>query len=143
MPKPKPNRLKLATTPTKTPRATVPRVLFVDDIPQLPHSLIRLLPCHVDAVVVTSGLRAIRELERGTFDLVVADLEMPGLSGADLLILVKERWPATRRILLTGHTSGALLERATAYSEATLDKILSREILTETICRLATEPRKT
>ena len=137
---PKAKRLKLAPT-QKTPRATVPRILFVDDQPQLPHAIIRLLPCHVDSVVVTSGLRAIRELERGVFDLVVADLQMPGLTGSDLLILIKERWPATRRMLLTGHTSGVLLERATVYSEATLDKVLATEILTETICRLATEPR--
>jgi CheY-like chemotaxis protein len=101
-----------------------------------------LLPCHIDAVVVTSGLHAIRKLERGSFDLVVADLEMPGLSGADLLLIVKERWPASRRILLTGHTSGHLLERAAAYADAVLDKILSREIISETICRLAIEPRK-
>jgi DNA-binding NtrC family response regulator len=92
-------------------------------------------------VIVSSALKAIRELERGVFDLVVSDLEMPGLKGSDLLRMVAERWPATRRLLLTGHTSGALLEASADYADEIVDKILAHEIITATICRLATTPR--
>jgi DNA-binding NarL/FixJ family response regulator len=123
-------------------RATVPRILFVDDQPAFPHSIIRILPCHVDTLVVSSALKAIRELEKFPYDLVVTDLVMQGLSGTDLLILVKERWPEVRRILLTAHTSAHLLGRAYPYSDSILDKIVDSEILCETICRLADEPRK-
>src|SRR5678816_1749573 len=96
-PKPRAKRLKLVQSPS--PRATAPRVLLVDDETAFPHALARLLPFTVDSVIVSSGLRAIRELERGQFDLVVADLQMPGISGSDLLILVAERWPRARRML--------------------------------------------
>ena len=69
-----------------------------------------LLECLVDAlsswgVEVTSSTRgdeAIRQLESGTFDLIVSDIRMPGLSGVDLYDWLKVQRPAmTRRILYT------------------------------------------
>lgn len=124
--------------PDQLARATVPRVLFVDDQPASPHALLRLLPCRVDAIVVTSALMAIRQLEdNGPFDLVVSDLEMTGMWGSELLELVADRWPATRRVLFTGHTSGELLAKAGHYADAVLDKILDIEIITRRICWLA------
>lgn len=140
MPSPKtPNPLRLLG---KSPvSATVPRILFVDDQPAFAHVLRRFLPCHADCVIVTSALRALRELERGPFDAVVSDLQMPGMRGLELLELVAQRWPAARRILLTGHTSGQLLNQAAPYADATLDKVLEPEILAERICSFASTPR--
>lgn len=124
-------------------RATVPRVLFVDDQPQVAHAVLRLLPCRVDSIVVSSSLKAVRELEdNGPFDLIVTDLEMPGMWGNELLELVAERWPETRRALFTGHTSGELLERADRYADAVLDKVLDIEFVTRRICSLACNCRR-
>jgi CheY-like chemotaxis protein len=56
-------------------------------------------------VEVTSSSRgdeAIQRLENGTFDLIVCDIRMPGLSGVDLFDWLKAQRPAmTRRILYT------------------------------------------
>lgn len=123
-------------------RATVPRVLFVDDQPAVAHAVLRLLPCRVDSVVVVSALGALRELEQGPFDLVVSDLEMPGMWGSELLQVVAERWPETRRALLTGHTSGELMSGAARYADAVLDKVLDSEIVVRRICALACNPRR-
>ena len=107
----------------------------------------RLLPCRVDAVIVGSALKAIRELERGAFDLVVSDLEMPGLKGSELLRMVAERWPATRRMLVTKKpvTPRAALLGAGKSARSTRTRpstrSLAHEIITATICRLATTPR--
>ena len=69
-----------------------------------------LLECLVDALSawgleVTSSVRgdeAIQKLETGTFDLIVCDIRMPGLSGVDLFDWLKVQRPAmTRRILYT------------------------------------------
>jgi CheY-like chemotaxis protein len=69
-----------------------------------------LLECLVDALgawglEVTSSSRgdeAIQRLESGTFDLIVCDIRMPGLSGVDLYDWLKAQRPAmTRRILYT------------------------------------------
>ena len=48
-----------------------------------------------------SGEEALHLLERETFDVVVTDLVMPGISGADLVERVKERWPEQDVIVLT------------------------------------------
>ncbi len=127
---------------TKLPRATVPRILFVDDQPAFLQALKRLLPCHADCVIVTSALKAIRELEAGSFDLIVSDLEMPGMWGPELLEFAAERWPDMRRILLTGHTSGELLRKAERYADATMDKILDTGIIVRKICFFAATPRR-
>jgi CheY-like chemotaxis protein len=69
-----------------------------------------LLECLVDALGAwglevassTRGDEAIQNLESGTFDLIVSDIRMPGLSGMDLFEWLKVHRPAmTRRILYT------------------------------------------
>jgi len=69
-----------------------------------------LLECLVDALgawgmeVESSprGDEAIQKLEAGTFDVIVSDIRMPGLSGVDLFDWLKVQRPAmTRRILYT------------------------------------------
>jgi DNA-binding NtrC family response regulator len=96
----------------------------------------------VETVIAASALQAIREIEQSEFDLVVSDLEMPGMWGPDLLEFIAERWPGTWRILLTGHTSADLLQRASTYADLVLDKILDTEIITAAVCKMAMTPRR-
>jgi CheY-like chemotaxis protein len=50
----------------------------------------------------TRGEEAIHQLESGTFDVILSDIRMPGLSGVDLFDWLKAKQPAmTRRILYT------------------------------------------
>lgn len=93
-------------------------------------------------MVVASALHALRELEAGPFDLVVADLRMPGMWGHDLLRVVTRRWPDTRRILFTGFTTGELMGAAEEYADATLDKVLETRIIAGKICQLAWNARR-
>jgi hypothetical protein len=101
---------QVAPTPAAPPASaaasmglTGNRALVVDDETFL-------LECLVDALSawgmeVTScarGDEAIQELETGSFDLIVCDIRMPGVSGMDLFDWLKARRPAmTRRILYT------------------------------------------
>jgi two-component system response regulator PilR (NtrC family) len=52
-----------------------------------------------------NGHRAIELLQLSRFDTVLTDLMMPGMSGEELLIKVKERYPATQVVILTAHGS--------------------------------------
>lgn len=82
------------------------RILFVDDEPALLDGLrgrLRGLRSRWEMVFVESGLRAITEIEHRPFDVVVSDMRMPNLDGAQLLGVIAERWPATIRIILSGH----------------------------------------
>ena len=57
----------------------------------------------------SSGLEALEILAEGGIDVVVADHRMPGMSGLDLLEVVRDRHPHVGRMLLTAHTNEALL----------------------------------
>lgn len=81
------------------------RILFVDDDLRFLEALrVGLLP-RADTwsmTFVESGPRALEELERSPQDVLVADVRMPGMDGAELLRTVRERWPDTVRIVLSG-----------------------------------------
>jgi CheY-like chemotaxis protein len=54
---------------------------------------------------VTSGQEAWQKLESEPFDLVIADLRMPGMNGLELLRRAKQRYPQTQLILMTAYGS--------------------------------------
>jgi HD-like signal output (HDOD) protein/ActR/RegA family two-component response regulator len=82
------------------------RVLFADDdVPVLDGLRARLYrqSNRWQMVFVESAAEAIKELERTPFDVIVTDMRMPGMDGAELLQAVSERWPDVVRIVLSGY----------------------------------------
>ncbi len=80
-------------------------VLFVDDEPQVLEGLRRRLQplthkWHM--TFVDSGANALSQFELTPQDVIVSDISMPGMDGAQLLHAISERWPATIRIALSG-----------------------------------------
>lgn len=57
----------------------------------------------IEAESAATGEKALQALERRAFDVVLTDVRMPGISGIDLLKSVKERWPETAVIIMTGY----------------------------------------
>jgi two-component system, probable response regulator PhcQ len=88
-------------------------VLLVDDDENLLHGLVRALreqPYQV--YTAQSGEEARWVLKRQSIEVVVADEQIPGLSGTDLLAWVADYLPECVRILLTGHADVATAVRA-------------------------------
>ncbi|MBN1669499.1 MAG: response regulator [Kiritimatiellae bacterium] len=80
------------------------KVLFVDDDPLITDTLKRVLEKEQYYIIcVTSGEEALAVLETEQIDVVVSDDRMPNMTGTELLRIIKERSPATIRIMLTGH----------------------------------------
>lgn len=82
------------------------RVLFVDDEASLLDGLrgrLRGLRSQWEMVFVESGPRALTEMEQRPVDVVVTDMRMPGMDGAQLLTQVRDRWPETIRMVLSGY----------------------------------------
>ena len=81
-------------------------VLFVDDEPNILSSLRRLFrPLGYKVLTAESGAAGLQVLEQeARIDLVVSDMRMPEMDGARFLELVRERWPDTIRLLLTGYS---------------------------------------
>jgi PAS domain S-box-containing protein len=92
--------------PAPAPRRA--RVLVVDDDPQVRHVTASFLNGFgYDEVEVPSGEAALERLTAERFDIVVADLAMPGMSGLDLAEAVRGRFPALPFLLVTGHAEAA------------------------------------
>jgi type II secretory ATPase GspE/PulE/Tfp pilus assembly ATPase PilB-like protein/FixJ family two-component response regulator len=79
-------------------------LLFVDDEEGILMSLKRIfLDENYQILTATNASEALEILEGQKVHLVVSDHRMPGMTGAQLLKEVKERWPQTIRIMLTGY----------------------------------------
>lgn len=84
--------------------AAVWTILCVDDEPNIVAALRRLLRGPGYRVLgAFGGAEALAVLERESVDLVISDMRMPGMDGAQLLARVRERWPHITRVLLTGY----------------------------------------
>jgi len=87
------------------------RVLFVDDELDLVSAVVERLEIRGFAAEgVTSGSEALERIESGSFDVVVADVKMPGLDGLQLARILGQRSPQIRVILLSGHGSSEDVE---------------------------------
>jgi DNA-binding NtrC family response regulator len=65
----------------------------------------RLARRQVNALCVHSGQEALRALDKGSFDVVVMDVKMPGMDGIETLKEIKKRHPLVEVVMLTGHGS--------------------------------------
>ena len=81
-----------------------PCILVVDDDPLICHQLERLYTLSGYTVeVASSGEKAIERLAAGNIDLVVSDMRLPGISGAELTEWVQRECPDVPVIVVTGH----------------------------------------
>ena len=82
------------------------KILFADDEVALQECMNLELPRMGHAVTVCpDGATAAAALERNTYDCIVADLDMPGLNGIEVITRAKELSPDTEAIVLTGKSS--------------------------------------
>jgi len=81
-------------------------ILIVDDeeIVRLSH-LRSLASMNCNTRVAEDGTRALQVMEQQPFDVILLDLRMPDLDGMDVLKTVKQRWPDSEVIVITGYPS--------------------------------------
>lgn len=83
-----------------------PSILCLDDEANVLKSLVRLLRQYkFEVTVSTSGQDALKKMQSKQFDVVISDMRMPHMSGADFLAEAKKLAPASQRILLTGFSN--------------------------------------
>ena len=88
-------------------------ILIVDDEEAVRAGLTRSLHGKgYTLVAAASAAAALEVLARQPVDLVLSDHHMPGMTGLDLLAAVRDRYPDTSRILLTGQADAAVGLRA-------------------------------
>ncbi|MDP3834819.1 MAG: response regulator transcription factor [Hydrogenophaga sp.] len=98
-----------------TPREALLRLLLVDDHTVVREGLKRLLDPQGNQWSITeagTGFQALEYLRRQPFDLVIADLSLPGMSGLDLIHRIKEGFPDVAVLVLTMHSEEQYALRA-------------------------------
>jgi DNA-binding NtrC family response regulator len=83
-----------------------PTVLAVDDEPEIVESIGRALRDEGYRFIGTTSPEKARDaVDRGDVDLLIADIDMPGINGLELVAHVRATRPSVVRILLTGDAS--------------------------------------
>jgi len=114
------------------------RVLFVDDEAHLRQSWRRMSYLRRDEwemEFAESGLEALELLAQTAFDVIISDMRMPGMDGAQLLHEVRQRYPQMVRLILSGHSDYEMILRAVGQSHQYLAKPCDIETLLATIAR--------
>jgi len=114
------------------------RILFVDDEPMIlqgiQHSL-RGMRAEWEVELANSGPQALEAMAQTPFDVVITDMRMPGMDGAQLLDLVKTKFPRTVRIILSGQSDRETILRSVGPSHQYLSKPCDLDELKQRLVR--------
>ncbi len=90
-----------------------PTILIADDHTIVAEGLVKLLSRRFDVVAtVADGTALVEAAERLRPDIIIADLEMPSLSGLEALERLKKRGVASKFVILTMHKEASVAARA-------------------------------
>ena len=113
-----------------------PTVLVVDDEESIRLVVRRILEgSGYQITEATNGLEGIALLESGTpLDLLMADIDMPELSGDEMAVRIRKSRPDLKVLYVTGHIDKLMDERPLLWDcEAFLEKPFSAEGLLEAV----------
>jgi len=91
------------------------RLLIADDHTLMRAGLKQIFAPAPDLVVAAEASNAnevLEHLRRGSFDVLLLDLNMPGVNGLDLITRVQSHWPKLPILVLTLHTEPMMASRA-------------------------------
>ena len=114
------------------------RILFVDDDSSILAGLkrtMRTMRHEWEMEFISEPKEALRIFRENPFDIVVSDMKMPGMDGADVLAEVKRIAPESVRIILSGHSSPELIMKSVGPTHQYLAKPCDAQTLKKTIER--------
>lgn len=98
------------------------KLLIVDDEPQILKMLARLFRNDFEVVIATGGREGIEVFDSERPELILSDQRMRGMTGIEMLKVMKDQEPGTVRILITGYSD------IDAVIEAVNHKLLHRYV---------------
>ncbi len=113
-------------------------ILFVDDEPKVLDGLRRMLRSlrhEWNMDFAEGGVAALKRLGEKAFDVVVTDMRMPGMDGAELLNEVRILHPATVRIILSGQCDKQTVLRTVGPAHQFLTKPCESETIKIAVAR--------
>jgi HD-like signal output (HDOD) protein/CheY-like chemotaxis protein len=117
------------------------RILFVDDESKILDGLQRMLRPdrkRWEMEFAVGGEAALKACANARFDVVISDMRMPGMDGATLLGHIRDQYPETARIILSGYSEITAATRAVHVAHRFLAKPCNASELQATIERVCT-----
>lgn len=113
------------------------KILFVDDEPAVLEGYKRILYPDFSIDIAEGAANAFAAMKKnGPYSVVISDMRMPVMNGAEFLGKVREGTPDTVRMLLTGYTDlGAAIE---AVNQGNIFRFLSKPCETEVLAKAIT-----
>ena len=113
-------------------------VLFVDDEPQVLRGIERMMDVadiewEWDCEFASSGQEALQLLSEGKFEVIVTDMRMPEMDGAELLEHVSDKYPNMIRIVLSGEADQSSVLKAVGPMHQYLSKPCDPKLLKSTL----------
>jgi HD-like signal output (HDOD) protein/CheY-like chemotaxis protein len=117
------------------------RILFVDDESNVLDGLRRSLRSmrkewHME--FANGGREALLAVQKQSFDVVVSDMRMPEMDGADLLARIMKECPDAIRLVLSGHADPAAIMKSVGVTHQYLSKPCDTDVLRKAIDRACT-----
>ena len=89
------------------------RILIVDDDETVRQSYLRSLESISNNIEAASdGEEALQTMEQKRFDVVLLDMRMPGQDGLSVLRTIKQKWPESEVVIITGYPTVASAKEA-------------------------------
>lgn len=116
-------------------------ILFVDDEQEILDAFRRMLHSkhdqwHMD--FAHNGQTALEMMAKDNYNVIISDMQMRGMNGAELLSKVKEWYPQVIRIILTGRSDTALIPQVLTVVHQFLGKPVESKRLISTVNRACT-----
>ncbi|HNR43614.1 MAG TPA: response regulator, partial [Methanofastidiosum sp.] len=115
-------------------------ILIIDDNPQTLVSLflsLKNLDLINKVIIAKNAEAALEQFEELNFNLVISDYKLPGMNGIELLSRIKDKYPDTTRVLITGFLNKSLKEEA--ETKASVKLIIEKPWARESLDRLIQE----
>jgi CheY-like chemotaxis protein len=117
--------------PTGAPSVPKCRILVVDDEPHVCEALKLLLDFDGHIVeTAANGQEALAIFEKGNFDVVITDFEMPLMKGTELAAIIKARKPNQPVVMITAY---AEMLQASGQPLTGVDCLISKPFLLENL----------
>lgn len=115
-------------------------ILIIDDNPQTLVSLflsLKNLDLINKVIIAKNAEAALEQFQEHNFNLVISDYKLPGMNGIDLLSYIKDKYPDTTRVLITGFLDKSLKEEA--ETKASVKLIIEKPWARDSLDRLIQE----
>ena len=105
------------------------RILVVDDVP-VNRELVRtmLAPFGFDLIEASSGAEAVAAAMAGAFDLILMDLQMPGMDGMEASLAIRQTCELNRATPIVALSANVMPEHRAACREAGMDDHIAKPI---------------